>query len=61
MLPEYWADGLQTLHGLHMHGVPNVFAVQMNQGATLAVPKASSIILTHGAVQVTLRCMVFNA
>lgn len=35
MLSEYWGNGLRTLHGLHMHGFPNAFAVQMNQGANM--------------------------
>ncbi|PZP13821.1 MAG: monooxygenase, partial [Sphingomonas hengshuiensis] len=35
MLSEYWGEGLQTLHGLHMHGFPNAFAVQMNQAANM--------------------------
>ncbi|MEM1196081.1 MAG: NAD(P)/FAD-dependent oxidoreductase [Pseudomonadota bacterium] len=35
MLSEHWADGMRTLHGLHIHGFPNVFVVQMNQGANM--------------------------
>jgi cation diffusion facilitator CzcD-associated flavoprotein CzcO len=35
MLSEHWADGLRTLHALHMHGFPNAFMVQMNQGANM--------------------------
>jgi len=26
-LSEHWADGMQTLHGLHVHGFPNLFVV----------------------------------
>ncbi|MGC6499019.1 MAG: flavin-containing monooxygenase [Henriciella sp.] len=36
MLSEHWAEGLRTLHGLQMHGFPNAFMVQMNQGANMA-------------------------
>ncbi|MEO0551452.1 MAG: NAD(P)/FAD-dependent oxidoreductase [Pseudomonadota bacterium] len=36
MLSEHWADGLRTLHGQQMHGFPNAFMVQMNQGANFA-------------------------
>jgi len=32
-LSEYWADGMRTLHGSHVHGFPNAFIVQYNQGA----------------------------
>lgn len=35
LLTEHWGDGLRTLHGLHIHGFPNAFMVQMNQGANM--------------------------
>ena len=35
-LSEHWADGLRTLHGIQMHGFPNAFMIQMNQGANMA-------------------------
>lgn len=35
MLSDHWKDGLRTLHGLHMHGFPNAFMVQMNQAANM--------------------------
>jgi cation diffusion facilitator CzcD-associated flavoprotein CzcO len=34
-LSEYWADGMRTKHGIHVHGFPNVFIVQPTQGANL--------------------------
>ena len=34
-LSEHWADGMQTLHGIHVHGFPNLFIVGPNQGANL--------------------------
>jgi cation diffusion facilitator CzcD-associated flavoprotein CzcO len=34
-LSEYWADGMRTLHGIHVHGFPNAFIVQPTQGANL--------------------------
>ena len=34
-LSEHWADGMQTLHGIHVHGFPNLFIVGLNQGANL--------------------------
>lgn len=34
-LSEHWANGLRTLHGMHMNGFPNAFAVQMNQAANM--------------------------
>ena len=34
-LSERWADGMRTLHGIHVHGFPNAFMVQPTQGANL--------------------------
>lgn len=34
-LSEYWADGMRTLHGIHVHGFPNLFVVGLTQGANL--------------------------
>ena len=34
-LSEYWADGMRTLHGIHVHGFPNLFIVQATQGGNL--------------------------
>ena len=34
-LSDYWAGGMRTLHGAHVHGFPNLFIVQAAQGANL--------------------------
>jgi cation diffusion facilitator CzcD-associated flavoprotein CzcO len=34
-LSDYWADGMRSLHGIHVHGFPNAFFVQPTQGANL--------------------------
>jgi cation diffusion facilitator CzcD-associated flavoprotein CzcO len=34
-LSEHWSDGMRTLHGMHVHGFPNLFLVQPTQGANL--------------------------
>ena len=34
-LSEYWAEGMRTMHGIHVHGFPNLFIVQPTQGANL--------------------------
>jgi len=34
-LSDYWAEGMRTLHGTHVHGFPNAFIVQPTQGANL--------------------------
>ena len=33
-LSEDWADGMRTLHGIHVHGFPNVFFVQPRRART---------------------------
>ena len=32
-LSDYWADGMRTMHGVHVHGFPNAFLVQLTQGS----------------------------
>ncbi|MEV0382988.1 NAD(P)/FAD-dependent oxidoreductase [Nonomuraea sp. NPDC050643] len=34
-LSEHWAEGMRTLHGIHVHGFPNAFLVQPTQAANL--------------------------
>ena len=34
-LSDHWAGGMRSLHGIHVHGFPNLFIVGPNQGANL--------------------------
>lgn len=34
-LSESWAQGMRSLHGIHVHGFPNAYFVQPTQGANL--------------------------
>jgi cyclohexanone monooxygenase len=34
-LSDYWADGMRSMHGIHVHGFPNLFIVGPSQGANL--------------------------
>ncbi len=34
-LAQYWADGMRTKHGMHVHNFPNAFLVQATQAANL--------------------------
>jgi len=34
-LSEHWADGMQTLHGIHVRGFPNLFIVGLTQAGNL--------------------------
>jgi cyclohexanone monooxygenase len=31
-LSEYWSDGIKSLHGMHVHGFPNMFVLGHTQG-----------------------------
>jgi cyclohexanone monooxygenase len=31
-LSEYWSDGMKSLHGMHVHGFPNMFVLGHTQG-----------------------------
>ena len=46
LLSEHWAEGMRTLHGVHMHGFPNAFMVQMGQAANFA-PNVPHNIVDH--------------
>lgn len=43
-LSEYWADHLKTLHGLHIHGFPNLFMVQPAQAANFIANVPHNIV-----------------
>jgi cation diffusion facilitator CzcD-associated flavoprotein CzcO len=34
-LSEHWSEGMRSLHGIHVHGFPNLFVVGPTQGANL--------------------------
>jgi cation diffusion facilitator CzcD-associated flavoprotein CzcO len=34
-LTQHWADGMRTLHGVHLHGFPNLFLIGFTQGGNL--------------------------
>jgi cation diffusion facilitator CzcD-associated flavoprotein CzcO len=55
-LSDYWSAGMRTMHGIHAHGFPNAFIVQLGQGANFLpnVPhnltdaaKTVSVIIAH--------------
>ncbi|HEY2388915.1 MAG TPA: NAD(P)/FAD-dependent oxidoreductase [Candidatus Binatia bacterium] len=57
-LSDHWTQGMRTKHGMFVHGFPNLFVVQVAQGANLIsnVPhnlteagKTIAMILTHAA------------
>ena len=34
-LSGHWADGMRSMHGINVHGFPNMFVIGVNQGANL--------------------------
>jgi len=47
-LTEYWADGVRTLHGMHVHGFPNLFIMSNAQaGFTASYPHLSDEQAQH--------------
>ena len=34
-LSDYWSDGMRSMHGVHVHGFPNAFHVQLWQGGNV--------------------------
>ncbi len=43
-LSEYWADGMRTLHGVHIRHFPNLFMVQPTQAANLIANVPHNIV-----------------
>jgi cation diffusion facilitator CzcD-associated flavoprotein CzcO len=47
-LSEHWANGMRTLHGVHIHGFPNAFMVQPTQAA-MFIANVPHNIVDHAA------------
>ncbi|HEY3683321.1 MAG TPA: NAD(P)/FAD-dependent oxidoreductase [Streptosporangiaceae bacterium] len=54
-LTECWADGMRTLHGIHVHGFPNAFIVQPTQGANLISNVPHNIVDAAATITATIR------
>ncbi|MGR6913357.1 flavin-containing monooxygenase [[Actinomadura] parvosata] len=54
-LSEHWADGMRTLHGVHVHGFPNAFLVQPTQGANLISNIPHNLTEAGKTIAVTVR------
>jgi cation diffusion facilitator CzcD-associated flavoprotein CzcO len=57
-LSDYWSRGMRSLHGIHTHGFPNAFLVQLGQGGNfvanvphnfLDAAKTVSAVVSHMA------------
>jgi cation diffusion facilitator CzcD-associated flavoprotein CzcO len=56
-LSEKWADGMLSLHGVHVHGFPNLFVITPAQGANL-ISNITSNLVESGR---TIACVVRHA
>jgi cation diffusion facilitator CzcD-associated flavoprotein CzcO len=54
-LSGHWADGMRTLHGVHVHGFPNLFLVQPFQGANLISNVPHNLTEAAQTIKATLR------
>ncbi|HEY1705137.1 MAG TPA: hypothetical protein VGG75_36025 [Trebonia sp.] len=54
-LSQYWADRMRTLHGIHVHGFPNLLIVQPTQGANLISNVPHNIVDSAATIAATIR------
>jgi len=54
-LSEHWAGGMRTLHGIGVHGFPNLLFVQPTQGANLISNVPHNIVDSARTIAVTVR------
>jgi cation diffusion facilitator CzcD-associated flavoprotein CzcO len=54
-LSQHWANGMRTLHGVHAHGFPNAFLVQIAQGANLISNAPHNLVDAAKTVALTVR------
>jgi hypothetical protein len=54
-LGDYWADGMQSLHGIHVHGFPNLFVVGPSQGANLISNITQNLTEAGTTIAATIR------
>jgi cation diffusion facilitator CzcD-associated flavoprotein CzcO len=54
-LSEHWADGMRTLHGIHVRGFPNLLFVQPTQGANLISNVPHNIVDSARTISAVVR------
>ena len=59
-LSEYWADGMRTKHGIHVHGFPNAFLVQPTQGANLISNVPHNLTESGRTIAMTIKHAIDN-
>jgi cyclohexanone monooxygenase len=59
-LSGHWAEGMRTLHGIHVRGFPNLLFVQPTQGANLISNVPHNIVDSARTIAVTVRHALDN-
>jgi cyclohexanone monooxygenase len=54
-LSEYWANGMKSKHGVHVHGFPNLFIVQLTHAANLISNVPHNFTEAGRAIAATVR------
>ena len=54
-LSEYWSAGMRSMHGVHVHGFPNAFHVQLAQGGTFVANVPHNLIDSAKSVAAIVR------
>ena len=49
-LSQYWSGGMRSLHGVHVHGFPNLFLVQLGQGGNFVANVPHNLTDAAGTV-----------
>jgi cyclohexanone monooxygenase len=59
-LSQYWAEGMRTKHGTHVHNFPNMFIVQPTQGANLISNVPHNLTEAGKTIALTIRHALDN-
>ena len=59
-LSEHWSAGMRSMHGIHVHGFPNVFLVQLGQGGNFVANVPHNLTDTARTVAAVVSHMIDN-
>ncbi len=59
-LSDRWADGMRTLHGIHVHGFPNAFVVSPTQAANLISNVPHNLVEAGATIAKVIRHAIDN-
>ena len=59
-LSGYWSAGMRSMHGIHVHGFPNAFLVQLGQGGNFVANVPHNLTDTARTVAAVVSHMIDN-